>query len=520
MSYTIFPTDGDTITEAAWTAILDRANARDYVERGLGVTLNGNGTFDVAAGLAFVRDAGTNQTYPVEDESGTTGVQLADTSTTNYIYLTFDPSASDIEGSVEYHVDTDQTPPAGQPSLLIAEADESTSTVTPKNPEPSLSADEASIGSVTADQESITTDIIRCYGAGSGHYTDYLISDFADIGAAILQASDDGASTIVLPQGTHSFSTTIERVSVDRSTLRLIGQGADASSDPQQTNLKFTGNGQAFSFGSSNNLFLESLKMTGPGSQSGVNGIDYANTLRISKCVIEDFQTSINSTNTSSTNYTRIKNTTVRSSDIGIGFGGNSLLINGCRLSGAATANLTIRDCNAALLISTTIETSSSTGIFASTDYYGSQNPRNLNIIGNYFESNDGGAIDLGGPSAGPMRCPVVAYNYFNTSANASEAVSLGDYIDGPLVAYNRDNGSATNSITIGPNVVEAETRGEIHLTNGVSDSGTRTLRDGVGENAGDPTSTGQWSGNGREGVTVVDTSNATKYIYRGGAWV
>jgi len=140
MSYNIFPLSGDTITESDWTAILDRANARDYVERGLTVSLNGDGTIDIGAGLAFIRDSGNNQTYPVEDESGTTGVQLADTSTTNYVYLTFDPSASDVEGSVEYHVNTDQTPPAGQPSLLIAEANESTSTITPRNQEPSVSA--------------------------------------------------------------------------------------------------------------------------------------------------------------------------------------------------------------------------------------------------------------------------------------------------------------------------------------------------------------------------------------------
>jgi len=159
MSYTVFPTDGDTITEAEWTSILDRANARDYVERGLTVSLNGDGTFDVGSGLAFIRDSGNNQTYPVEDESGTTGVQLADTSTTNYVYLTFDPSASDVEGSVEYHVDTDQTPPAGQPSLLIAEANESTSTVTPQNREPALSADEITINdSLTASGLTLSDD--------------------------------------------------------------------------------------------------------------------------------------------------------------------------------------------------------------------------------------------------------------------------------------------------------------------------------------------------------------------------
>lgn len=49
---------------------------------------------------------------------------------------------------------------------------------------------------------------------------------------------------------------------------------------------------------------------------------------------------------------------------------------------------------------------------------------------------------------------------------------------------------------------------------------GTRITYDGVGENGGDPNSTGQWNGNGREGVTAVDTTNSVVYHYRGGAWV
>lgn len=49
---------------------------------------------------------------------------------------------------------------------------------------------------------------------------------------------------------------------------------------------------------------------------------------------------------------------------------------------------------------------------------------------------------------------------------------------------------------------------------------GTRTTYNGVGRNSGDPNSTGDWNGNGREGVVVVDTSNSVVYHYRGGAWV
>lgn len=53
-----------------------------------------------------------------------------------------------------------------------------------------------------------------------------------------------------------------------------------------------------------------------------------------------------------------------------------------------------------------------------------------------------------------------------------------------------------------------------------ISDDGTRTVLNGWGENAGDPSTTGQWNGSGYEGAAVVDTSNSIKYVYRSGNWV
>lgn len=47
-----------------------------------------------------------------------------------------------------------------------------------------------------------------------------------------------------------------------------------------------------------------------------------------------------------------------------------------------------------------------------------------------------------------------------------------------------------------------------------------RTIINGWGENAGDPNTTGQWSGMGQPGIGVVDTTNGAKYVYRGGTWV
>jgi len=52
-----------------------------------------------------------------------------------------------------------------------------------------------------------------------------------------------------------------------------------------------------------------------------------------------------------------------------------------------------------------------------------------------------------------------------------------------------------------------------------VSGSGTRIVLNGVGLNAGDPNTTGDWNGNGKEGVKVRDTTNSNTYLYNNGTW-
>ena len=50
------------------------------------------------------------------------------------------------------------------------------------------------------------------------------------------------------------------------------------------------------------------------------------------------------------------------------------------------------------------------------------------------------------------------------------------------------------------------------------SANSTRSLVNGWGTNAGDPATTGDWNGAGREGVNVFDTTNEVKYAYVAGA--
>jgi len=51
------------------------------------------------------------------------------------------------------------------------------------------------------------------------------------------------------------------------------------------------------------------------------------------------------------------------------------------------------------------------------------------------------------------------------------------------------------------------------------SSSATRSLVNGVGQNAGDPNSAGDWNGYGEFGITVFDTSNDKFYSYNGTGW-
>jgi hypothetical protein len=91
--------------------------------------------------------------------------------------------------------------------------------------------------------------------------------------------------------------------------------------------------------------------------------------------------------------------------------------------------------------------------------------------------------------------------------------------------------GNATRTAIRGPAFVGPEEGNDIHITERASDTivaahprsmtdrGTRTVVNGWGTNAGDPTSTGAWNGNGHHGVSVYDTDGGDRYTYLDGAW-
>lgn len=93
-------------------------------------------------------------------------------------------------------------------------------------------------------------------------------------------------------------------------------------------------------------------------------------------------------------------------------------------------------------------------------------------------------------------------------------AVSMS--IDDSDATVVRDN-SGEAPVTITSNATDTEVD---HNYSSLTDSGVRTVIDGVGENGGDPSASGAWNGAGYEGAVVVDTTNNVVYHYRGGAWV
>lgn len=81
---------------------------------------------------------------------------------------------------------------------------------------------------------------------------------------------------------------------------------------------------------------------------------------------------------------------------------------------------------------------------------------------------------------------------------------------------YITESGAGTTGVLIGAGATNNNIWG---TWSSLSDSGTRTLINGVGTNNGDPSSAGDWNGNGREGAIVWDTNTWAAYQYVSGAW-
>jgi len=98
-------------------------------------------------------------------------------------------------------------------------------------------------------------------------------------------------------------------------------------------------------------------------------------------------------------------------------------------------------------------------------------------------------------------------------TATQQQGVYCDDCADVTMTDVNL-HGNANNDLRAGGTDTKVSGR-----WSSLFDGGTRTVLNGKGENAGDPSSTGDWNGNGYEGVIVRDTTNNNTYIYNAGAW-
>ncbi|QLH78667.1 metallophosphoesterase [Halosimplex rubrum] len=138
MSDKVLFNDGDQLSEQNLAQRAAKSNQTDYVERGMSVTPNGDGTIDIGSGHAVVRDA--DRAWDVFPDPRA-GLPLQDSSGTNHVFLTFDAGASDVDESLNYHIDADGSEPS-TPSLLIAIVDAGAGAVAEQNSDPSISAEQ------------------------------------------------------------------------------------------------------------------------------------------------------------------------------------------------------------------------------------------------------------------------------------------------------------------------------------------------------------------------------------------
>lgn len=107
---------GDDLSETNLTKTAAKSNLTDYVERGLGFSVDhGANEVTIGSGHAIIQDgAAAYDVFPDQ-----TTLSLPATSGTNYVFLTHDPAS---DNSISYHIDDADTAPSN-PSLKIGTVD-------------------------------------------------------------------------------------------------------------------------------------------------------------------------------------------------------------------------------------------------------------------------------------------------------------------------------------------------------------------------------------------------------------
>lgn len=109
-----------------------------------------------------------------------------------------------------------------------------------------------------------------------------------------------------------------------------------------------------------------------------------------------------------------------------------------------------------------------------------------------------------------------------NLSVGNGETVASLDWIQGcPDLDIGGTDLSWTIDVGVNSNAFDCGVKfggSDVTLNRGAN--AARIVSNGTGINAGNPVNTGQWNGNGYEGLVVRDTTNNTTYVHIGGGFV
>lgn len=158
----LYPVTDDDLSEAELTNYIDFSNLTNYFETDCAYTPDHtNEEVTVNSGKAYVRDTG-GDTYALEPDQST--LAFPNQTGVNYLYLTFDPTASPPESSVTWEISATDGGPA-DPKLKRAEIDASADSDTSFNDAPDTVVGDLTVngtasgfdpGSTQADTGTIT----------------------------------------------------------------------------------------------------------------------------------------------------------------------------------------------------------------------------------------------------------------------------------------------------------------------------------------------------------------------------
>jgi hypothetical protein len=367
-----------------------------------------------------------------------------------------------------------------------------------------LSRDDA----LEAGKNSVDGANITAYFGGFGTYKQYRITDYSDIGEAINDAISDGQFSannpgrIVLPQGEFVFSTTIEPT----NAVRIEGNEGK-SLGPW---LKYDGSGVAIDATINSAVCSFSQFFLEPVTGGLGTGIKTNQTCDFDNLYLRSFDLGIDITGSQGSrdaNYTSMYNVNSSFGITGCSVNANIVHFLDCRFSGNNDVGLFL-DGGTNINITGCSFENDDVGIET-----GSEDVNLLSVRDSYFENNDTSSAEIG-VNAGTADALTLRGNRFGALTDPNV---LLDDVQEAQVYWNKYQDSGEIKITSNATEVDFGYQPSAYT---LTDNGTRTLRNRVGQNAGDPSSTGEWNGNGKEGITVVDTNNNNVYVYMAGSWV